>query len=453
MAPAQFNAKEHIKHYEERFVAHLDACALSRSAGDPEPFLLNARKALEAGVYIAHIRVFNKTPDASLEDLVKGLVGHRSLDKKIEPFFLLIRTLTNPAAHVIPPNKSVSAEDVFEVAGALPKVARWFLKNVSDPVLKNRVEAALAAIGDRSLTPPDAPAVLELVVVQNKLAEQSETLGHFRAWIVVAAVVGALGGVTIASAVTSARSSRPVELASASAGHATSSQLVDTGHDGSVDREDGGSPTASASPIPLEPAAPPTCPRGMGLVAAGPVEIGQPIGGRRDWPLPTPRRIAPIEVATFCIHRLEVPQQELDSWRLANEKTVPSGCAAPRDPNFPAVCVADDEAARYCADRGWSLPSIAEWERVARIGGVRSAPGTSEWVEDAFPPAVFHRAGCGRFPDRCGHRMVRAGRIDDDKLPAEPRVLFSWNAPNPQVMIRRDVGFRCVSRLSSAPSE
>jgi hypothetical protein len=49
--------------------------------------------------------------------------------------------------------------------------------------------------------------------------------------------------------------------------------------------------------------------------------------------------------------------------------------------------------------------------------------------------------------------MVRAGRIDDDHLPPAPHVLFSWNAPNPEALARRDLGFRCVARQPDATLE
>jgi len=473
VANADFNAKEHIAHYEQRFVAHLDGCALWRRAQDPEHFLLHARKALEAAVYAEYVRAFGKAISKSqppLDDLLKELVGKQALNIKNKVHCDVVRTYTNAAAHVEPPKASASAEDVSRAAQDLPMVVSWFLE--SRPHLRKPVEAILEEIGNETRTPPDAKAAedaLELGSARVNLNKLSETLtktkkrleelegkqrslpspsGRSGVRIVAAAVIGAVGGAAMGIAATFAWSLRLEEPDHVVALDAALIASESAPLARSVDAEDGGSP--ASSPISAEPAAPLTCPRGMRRVAGGTIEIGQPIGGRQDWPLPAARRIAPIEVPTFCIHRLEVPQEELDAWRRLHERSVPAGCTAPRDPDFPAVCVADDEAARYCADRGWSLPSIAEWEIVAQMGGVRSAPGTSEWVEDTFPPAVFHRERCGRFPDRCGHRMVRAGRIDDDRLPAEPRVLFSWNAPNPQALIRRDLGFRCVGRPNAA---
>lgn len=483
LATPEPTIKELLAHFEERFVAHLEVCAEWRAAGDPEPFLLNARKALEAAVYTAQLRAHAQPAGArSLEDLIKGLAG-KAMDSKVAAQMQLVRTHTNAAAHVAEPREKFGTDDVDEVARLLPKINAWFFDKVdaSRAESKARADAALKAIEHKERTPPDAIAAdtaqrLEQVqadlektsaVLAQKTRQlerlqretrnaSSTTSGHVGGRILVAGAIGAVAGAVAVLAISASSTSLVSQPTDALPVHPAVPEAAlaeldrDAGVDASVMAPDA-APTPAADPPSRR--APPTCPTGMRLVVAGTVEIGQPVGGRSEWPRPSRRALEPIAVGSFCIDREEVTQQELDAWRASTGRTRPERCTSSTTSDFPAVCVTDEEAAQFCADEGGSLPRIAEWEAVARVGGVRTAPGTSEWVEDTFPPALFAREGCDRSPERCGHRMVRAGRIDDDRLPRPPYVLFSWNAPNPEALARGDLSFRCVMRVGATVSD
>jgi formylglycine-generating enzyme required for sulfatase activity len=186
----------------------------------------------------------------------------------------------------------------------------------------------------------------------------------------------------------------------------------------------------------------PACPEGTVRVAARTVHIGQPDGGRTRWPPAFPWRIEPFEVPAFCVDRTPV------SWaNLGPGPAAESGCAramSGRRPGAPSACVTRDEAERSCRRRGGRLPTIAEWESLARAalddpaaaltGGV-----AREWVADRFPPAVFHRAAAPDMPP--GDGMFRQAL--DEPVPPDGNVLWSWNQ-QPEGARIADLGFRCA---------
>ncbi|GAB4200665.1 MAG: hypothetical protein OHK0013_11920 [Sandaracinaceae bacterium] len=478
--PRDKSRAERVAHYEARFVAHLEACASWRYAENREPFLLEARKALEAAVRAVHARTQQATARSRpIDDLLAELNGKGVLSAKELPHFQMIRTRTNPAAHVLEPGEQLDDEDVVTVAANLRNVARWLLSHAKDEGLRQRVDVHLGAIDgvDRRVSPEEEAREVagELERVRADHQKVTEALRHTKARLVqlerrgvsavtthrgfstVSILAATIAGLLVGGALAAAFMAAP--------GRSLPTEATPASTVATPGPEDGGTPDASASPdaaswespvgtARVDPTTDPVCPRGMRRIAGDTLQLGQPVGGRRDWPRPSLRVLAPVGVASFCIDREEVAQEALDAWRTRTGRTPTASCDPPPSPDFPAACVTDEEAALYCADRGGSLPSIAEWELVARRGGVWTAPGTNEWVEDTFPPAVFDRLGCGRVPARCGHRMVRAGRIDDDHLPPPPRVLFSWNAPNPEALARRDLSFRCVVRPGgSSPEE
>jgi hypothetical protein len=80
--------------------------------------------------------------------------------------------------------------------------------------------------------------------------------------------------------------------------------------------EDGGVPDALVPPdassseprvesTRVDPATDRSCRRGMRLVAGDDLQLGQPRGGRPDWPRPSAPVLAPFAVGSFCIDRRE----------------------------------------------------------------------------------------------------------------------------------------------------
>ncbi|MBU6160593.1 MAG: SUMF1/EgtB/PvdO family nonheme iron enzyme [Myxococcales bacterium] len=51
-----------------------------------------------------------------------------------------------------------------------------------------------------------------------------------------------------------------------------------------------------------------------------------------------------------------------------------------RQPDHPAVCVTFEQAHDFCASQGMMLPTVDEWERIARAGDDRLFPWGSHWA-------------------------------------------------------------------------
>ncbi len=469
-APEASNS-ELVVHYTERFVAHLDGCATWRDARDPEPFLLHARKAVEAAVYVAHLRPPSQkgVVSRSLEESIKALTS-RGTDPRLVVQLQLIRTHTNAAAHVAEPNAHSKAEDVEEVARALRKVASWFFEasSAAEADARARANAALEAIEKRARPSPDLVAARtaeDLERTRAELTRASDELraarrdtensrpGRTRAAGVVGIGVAFMAGTLVGVA------GRSLVAHSSIRGAVAASDEVAARFDGDDSEARGGADAGALEPVAAALAAPSivslgesrvglstavACPGDMRLIDAEEIEIAQPVGGRETWPPPRPAAIEPIGVEAFCIDPHPVTQGELDDWRRGRSRFAPAGCRSEAG-GEPAGCVSDAEAAEFCRDRGGSLPTIVQWERVARVPDYDGTGSGDEWVDDMFPPTVFHRHGCGLDTESCEHRMVRGLRIPSGRLPPAPHVLFSWNAPNVDDLARPSLGFRCAA--------
>ncbi len=191
------------------------------------------------------------------------------------------------------------------------------------------------------------------------------------------------------------------------------------------------------------------CPRGMTGHQGVTLTLGQPRGGRADWPAADPIVIGPIAVPAFCLQQRAVPQVRFDGWRNSTEHPAAAGCRPPSTAGHPpAVCVTDQEAAAYCAAKGWWLPTVAQWEVIAREQNGRVDWSDAEWVEDLYPPSVFNRrSGCTGdvVPDSCKHRMVRNGLVAPGHPPTGAEVWLSWNRASLAHIARSDLGFRCAA--------
>ncbi len=194
------------------------------------------------------------------------------------------------------------------------------------------------------------------------------------------------------------------------------------------------------------------CPEGMVAVASRELRLGQP--HPRPWPAARPAEVAAFTVPQFCIHRREISEGEFEAWLADTERTLAGpGCRGQRA-DFPAACVTDELAAAYCIEHGWALPSIAQWESVAREseGVLTVSPDKVEWAHDLYPPRVFNRRrGCtDGFSAGCDRHMVRREGLTMER---SPNLRYSWSmAPMtvPSGQATSDFSFRCA--LSSEAS-
>jgi Protein kinase domain/Sulfatase-modifying factor enzyme 1 len=186
----------------------------------------------------------------------------------------------------------------------------------------------------------------------------------------------------------------------------------------------------------------PRCPAGAQPVPARELQLAQP--RPRAWTF-AEHTLPTLPVDGFCIDPRPVSV-------AAYARCVEAGRCAPHEPRCtpssePGAamkCVSWQAAQRYCATRGGELPSVAQWEAYAQTSSTRT--DSSEWAQDAFPPAVF-AARCGeQNPALCdGHLWRKAGRLPIVGPDGKSRLAFSWNRGAATSASGYDyVSFRCV---------
>lgn len=193
----------------------------------------------------------------------------------------------------------------------------------------------------------------------------------------------------------------------------------------------------AAAVVPAKPA-PIVCPDGTHRVEASRFKLSPP-ADRRDWPGPVPTRSRWVEVEAFCIQARPVLRHEPEAHSSPPRRAPCEGNEQVFDGLEPAACISQQEAQRWCRARGGDLPSVAQWEAVARasVEGKLVMLLDREWVVDAFPAEVF---GMGHLQDADHDAMFRKRRIKASTS-TDPR--WSWNRHSSQ---RRwtHFGFRCV---------
>jgi hypothetical protein len=203
-------------------------------------------------------------------------------------------------------------------------------------------------------------------------------------------------------------------------------------------------------PPPPPPA--PTCPPGMTLIPASTITIGQPIGGRKNWPQPKPATIAPIDVPAFCVQPAPVTFTEWRAWPRHDEATLKSDCKwgvanAPKAPGSPVHCVGRAAAVAYCAEQlpGGHLPSIAEWEALARseAKNLGQSAAKFEWAGDQFPPAVFNRRAEPCREAFCDDGMIKQTLDPKSEVRPVGDVLWSWSTRK-KGESHNELTFRCA---------
>ena len=227
-------------------------------------------------------------------------------------------------------------------------------------------------------------------------------------------------------------------------------------------------------------------------ISAGTFSMGSETGGSDEQP---PRSVT---LSSFGIHSHEVTEAQYDSCVQSGHCTAAhyddGTCrlwdgknfvriripATGRDPSYPVVCVTWSEARQFCASRGMSLPTEAQWEYAARAGsrgryhwdardnsgkcvlsrtsGPRragSCPANNwglhdmlgnvwEWVNDFYDPSEYMtpEAVDPTGPAAGFYRVIRGGGWYSslEQATVSNRHWFSPDFPE------ASIGFRCVSR-------
>ncbi len=456
------------EHYEIRLVEYLEACARHRFGRDPDPFLLQARRTLEAAVYAVWSAMIGTPPAKPLDDLLKELVSRGLLTPPRLHDFGGIRARTNRAAHVPKPEDARSA-DVERVARELGGVADWAAERglcVRED-LASRVRESRAHIrGEPQLLAPDveldrlrdqaraarereAHALAEVRDLRAKLgsldapaapAGRSST----RSYVIVACVASIAFAVGAGSGWFLSRADVPLsppvhaitnDVPRVNQESVLPAASVDAGVviEPVVERDSGVAPVES-------------CPEGMALIQAGEVRLRPPHD--RSWvraglrPMTTP-------VPSFCLATGMVTAGEYRECVGAGSCELEPGCRTPRGARVAATCIAPAEAVDYCRWRFGptaGLPSVAQLELVARGAHgadlIARAPreGALQRFEWAADPCLSPAFGVGS--QRPSSRVLASMGLLDDPAP-EPRPRISWHCPE------RAVGtalhrFRCV---------
>ena len=471
----------HLRAYARLIVSLLDDCVVYRGHA-PEIFLWSARRTAEALclMILSHREgrsVSGRRQDATLAKLIEQVAKD---DSAILSIFTLVRELSNIGVHVSGPSREKFERLERLGPEALVQVVTWaFTESPAAAELQALPEWPQVLDRLQRLKQPplsSKPLALQVEELRKERAELNEQMAHLQADLVGlegqrARLLGEndqLQGAVAAERTEVGRHKRralqtgffgtgagfgmglfiglcaPVGLWAAGA-------LPERGRSTALTADP---PVAEVAPLAAAPAPAPTpppapsCPAGMELVPEGLVHLGQPIGGRTDWPPARPAKLDPEVVPAFCVDTRPV------RWRELAHLPRPSDCNRPEEgggDDDPGGCRTQQEAEAFCVDREARLPTILEWERLKRLQKRREIPWLEtgiyrEWVNDSFPPAVFNRPDDAR-PQKYAH-LFREPLETTSKLRDEGDVLWSWNAAAADKRLH-NLGFRCAVALSA----
>lgn len=402
----------------------LSRCAASRW-GDPVAFTWRARRCGEAMLLALLTRDTDTRPthrdlDAMLKDKrLEAPQGPLSRDARNR--LEILQRYGNTAAHW-QLDAIDHASNAADTAHALVWLVRWFYRDVVKGE-RPSVAEALRAMEHRPTPAPPAPAA--------PAPAPPRPLPVALASGFVGAV---LGGLLLwrLTPVPQASTERPdaALVAPPVALPQPTRVRVEAPVAPPVAPEPSPPETPRTQPPPPTPATRTGCPEGYVYVSPLQVTIAPPIFSgrdRADWPPLLSRDTSAQREEGFCI------QAEMEA-------------SSDGTRSRPAR-LSHAEATAACARQGGTLPTVWQWESIARqperlSTRIRpwqgSATGNLEWVADGFPAAFFHRGA-----PRPGDWHTR-GPIPPQPYRA-PYPLQSWNHHSEG----RDphIGFRCVVPL------
>lgn len=448
------NVELHRIHYRKKFVESLDRCALHRF-GSEDRFLFHARLTLEAGVRAVYTKT-GKTPTKGTADLLKELqAGHVHATQVAD--FEVIRTRTNPAAHVPVPGESIQRDSGKKVADNLKPLWEWVASHIDFPdAERERIDHALSGIaGNPARESPDQELdrlrkeVGELrarVLAEERRSGPSRrraTDGGSSSWwralggLALGLVAGGVMGAWFPRVAHEATELAELRVEADGGTHDASTD------DATLDAGDDAADTLSAPATEMTiEASPPSrsavasCPESMTLVEAGTLELAPPAD--RQWCRGRACSRRNVEVSSFCIMDRVVLLSDLRN-RFPN----PEARCRYDITKSAAHCVSTQRATDYCEasfGTGARLPSVAELELVHRsevgvsLPVAPRDPSNFEWTHDRCPSPSF---GGTPTPTKA---HASAGRIGSP--PQLPTAQISWHcqpdAPTPTHQ------FRCV---------
>lgn len=477
-----------VRGYESRIQELLDSCA-DHQRHDPEVFLWNARRALEAMCHLL-ITVQSKSPssasgtskDHSLDSMIQRLKKENVLDREQAPRFELARSHTNLGVHIQQSYREDYSAAVDDTAHVLPGLIDWlYAESIARPHLGTiaRLPHQIIREGGR-----EGPSIKEKAtkaemteremertssLLRNALDERTAALreretrwwGWFGRVAVVSSLTFAVGlcmGVGGASwlqpGTKSSRASTASMTQAASAAEAEPAPpLAAPTTAASPQAEVMVTPEApaAASPPPTDvappaPPAEPTCPTGMTYVPAiTKMRLGQPVGGRKNWPRPKAGRLEPVDVPAFCLDT--TPRFRNVVAPAAYDEDSVSKCERFRpekDAPLERTCLSRDEAERICATSAPNghLPTLIEWESAVRAKVTGLQQPEHEWTGERFPPAVLRRID----PDWDRGDGMWVGQIKEKRKPKteDSALLLAWNQQAPDNR-HPERGFRCAA--------
>lgn len=139
------DAKRAVDAYERRILQLLDSCA-DHQQHDPEVFLWNARRALEAMCHLL-LTVHKKKPSpaekANKENSLDGMIKHLKNEDVLDPEHLsrfdFARAHTKLGVHIQSHEREDYAAAVADTAHVLPALLEWlYTDSIAAPYLSRR---------------------------------------------------------------------------------------------------------------------------------------------------------------------------------------------------------------------------------------------------------------------------------------------------------------------------